>query len=253
MARWPSSSPTTWPTCSRARPSATHRSWWRRSRTAPASISSGRSRAAPAPCCCRGAARPGSGVAAGGGAPRLEHVHRADHPLGAGRAPGRGAARPLLAPPRHLRRRAHVPRRPEAGAGTARPLPRAVFRPRRGDREHHRAAAGPAQPGRRRSGLPARLRRRAAHGDGRGHPRRGRRSACRRAKRARSASAAPPSSPATSRTRKRTPRPSPAAGSTPATSATSMRAASSTSPAGRATCSSPAAATSIRARWRRRC
>ena len=30
-----------------------HRSWWRRCRMAPASISSCRSRAAPAPCCCR--------------------------------------------------------------------------------------------------------------------------------------------------------------------------------------------------------
>ncbi|MFC7539146.1 AMP-binding protein [Siccirubricoccus deserti] len=52
--------------------------------------------------------------------------------------------------------------------------------------------------------------------------------------------------------RRRTRRPSAAAGSTPATSAPWMRAASSASPAGHPTCTYRVAATSIRARWRRR-
>ena len=69
---------------------------------------------------------------------------------------------------------------------------------------------------------------------------------------ARSASAARPSSPAISRIRRRTRRPSGGDGSTPATSATWMRGGSSTSPAGPPTCTSRAAATCTRGRWRRR-
>ena len=50
-------------------------------------------------------------------------------------------SRPLLPALRDLCRRADVPRGPEAGAGEARAGARPVLRPRRGDRQHHRAAA----------------------------------------------------------------------------------------------------------------
>ena len=72
------------------------------------------------------------------------------------------------------------------------------------------------------------------------------------ARRARSASAGPPCSRATTTIPKPTRRHSATAGSAPATSATWTARASSTSPAGRPTCTSRAAPTSIRARWRRR-
>ena len=53
--------------------------------------------------------------------------------------------RSFLAALRHLCRRADVPRGPEGGAAQARQGARAVFRARRGHRQHHRAAAGPAR------------------------------------------------------------------------------------------------------------
>ncbi len=80
---------------------------------------------------------------------------------------------------------------------------------------------------------------------------RGRRS--RPSRRARSASAARLSLPAIITILTRTRRRSAMAGSAPATSATWTNRASSTSPAAPPTCTYPAAPTSIRARWRRRC
>ena len=53
--------------------------------------------------------------------------------------------RPFLAAPRDLCRRADVSRGPEGGAEEARQGAGAVFRPRRGHRQHHRAAARPAR------------------------------------------------------------------------------------------------------------
>ena len=90
--------------------------------------------------------------------PRHEPVHRADDPEDAGRASGRGPLRPFLPALRHLCRRADVSRGPEAGAEDARQRARAVFRPRRGDRQHHRSAARAARrsrTGRTRASAPA--------------------------------------------------------------------------------------------------
>ena len=92
-----------------------------------------------------------------------QHLHRADHPEDDGRASGRRPLRPFLAALRHLCRRADVPRGPEGGAEQARQGAGAVFRPRRGHRQHHRAAAGAARSRGRPAGADRHLRLRA-HG-----------------------------------------------------------------------------------------
>ena len=78
-----------------------------------------RSRAARRRCCCRRPLRRRRSLAADRAAPGHQHVHRAHHPEDAGGASGGGPARPFVAAPRDLCRRADVPRGPEAGVGEA--------------------------------------------------------------------------------------------------------------------------------------
>ena len=96
------------------------------------------------PCCSGGAVRPGGGLA-------LVEEHRVsnmftvptiltalvEHPA------VERTTIPPCATSSTPARRCTAPTR--SGRWTARPLPGAVFRPRRGHRQHHRAAAGPAQ------------------------------------------------------------------------------------------------------------
>ena len=105
-------------------------------------------------------------------ASRDQPVHGADHRQDAGGASGRRPVRPLQPALRDLCRRADVPRRPEARAAEAGQGAGAVLRPRRGDGQHHRAAAGHAFGRRRRSECQRRLVRPAAHRHGGGDPRR---------------------------------------------------------------------------------
>ena len=73
--------------------------------------------------------------------PRQQPVHGADHPQDDGRASRHRPVRSLIAALRHLCRRADVPRGPEGRAQKVRPGAGAIFRARRGHRQHHRAAA----------------------------------------------------------------------------------------------------------------
>ena len=82
------------------------------------------------------------GLDIGGALARDEPVHGADDRQAPDRASLRRRARPFLPALCHLCRRAHVPGGSEARAQDTRKGAGAVFRPRRGDRQHHRAAAG---------------------------------------------------------------------------------------------------------------
>ena len=131
---------------------------WRR--RAPARA--GRARRADHPAAV-GKIRHRRSVPADRGAPRQQHFHRADHSEDDGRASRGRQVRSLLAALRDLCRRADVPRGPEGGAEQARPGAGAVFRPRRGHRQHH-GDAGQSARSRGRPAGPHRHLRLRAHG-----------------------------------------------------------------------------------------
>ena len=79
------------------------------------------------------------GVPPDRGAPCQQHVYRADHLEDDGRTSCGRQIRPFLAALRDLCRRADVSRGPEGGAEKTRPGAGAVFRARRGHRQHHGA------------------------------------------------------------------------------------------------------------------
>ena len=113
---------------------------WRRR----ASAGAGRARRADHPAVHR-AVRHRRGVPADRDPPRHQHLYRADHPEDDGRASRHRPLRSFLAALHHLCRRADVPRGPEGGIEETRQGAGAVFRARRGHRQHHGAAAGPAR------------------------------------------------------------------------------------------------------------
>ena len=129
---------------------------WRRR----ASARAVRARRADHPAADR-AVRHRRGVPADREAPRHQHLHRADHPEDDGRASRRRPLRSFLAALCHLCRRADVSRGPEDGVGQARQGAGAVFRARRGHRQHHRAAARSARGRGRAAGAHRHLRLRA--------------------------------------------------------------------------------------------
>ena len=131
---------------------------WRR--RAPARA--GRARRADHPAAL-GEIRHRRSVPADRGAPRQQHFYRADHFEDDGRASRGRQIRSFLAALHDLCRRADVPRGPEGGAEQARPGAGAVFRPRRGHRQHH-GDAGQSARSRGRPAGPDRHLRLRAHG-----------------------------------------------------------------------------------------